>query len=178
MQHEGLQSLAVGETRLAYFRAGKGQTIVFVHGIPTDYRAWNEQIGPFSSKYDVIAYSRRLAKPNQNGEDYEASNIENNSADLIGLISKLSNPPVHLAGHSYGGFIAAYAASTHPDLVRTLTLIEPAISTMLLKNRKSPIELLSLLLTSPSTAVSAAKFQRNSLDPSWPRSSGETTILL
>ena len=51
-------------------------------------------------------------------------------------------------------------------MLRTLTLIEPAISTMILKNRKSLTQFLSLLLTNPSTAISAAKFQRNSLDPS------------
>ena len=71
-----------------------------------------------------------------------------------------------MIGHSYGGFIAAYTATTHPEMLRTLTLIEPAISTMILKNRKSLAQFFSLLLTSPSTAVSAAKFQRSSLDPS------------
>src|SRR6266571_7142837 len=77
-----------------------------------------------------------------------------------------NHSPVHLVGHSYGGFIAAYSAAMHPEHVRTLTLIEPAVSTMLLKNRKSATQLITLLLRSPSTAISAAKFQRNSLDPS------------
>ncbi len=166
MQRENLQSITVADVQLSYVRVGKGQPVVFVHGIPTDYRAWASQLGPFSSKYDSIAYSRRLAKPNQNPEDYEKSTIENNSADLIGLIHNLGIAPVHLIGHSYGGFIAAYTATTRPEMLRTLTLIEPAISTMILKNRKSLAQFFSLLLTSPATAVSAAKFQRSSLDPS------------
>ena len=166
MQRENLQSIIVGDVQLSYLRVGKGQPVVFIHGIPTDYRAWTSQLGPFSSKYDSISYSRRLAKPNRNPEDYEKSTIENNSADLIGLIQNLGISPVHLVGHSYGGFIAAYTATTRPELLRTLTLIEPAISTMILKNRKSLAQFFSLLLTSPSTAVSAAKFQRSSLDPS------------
>ena len=166
MRRENLQSITVADVQLSYLRVGKGQPIVFVHGIPTDYRAWTSQLGPFSSKYDSIAYSRRLAKPNRNPEDYEKSTIENNSADLIGLIQNLGMSPVHVVGHSYGGFIAAYTAATRPELLRTLTLIEPAISTMILKNRKSLAQFFSLLLTSPSTAVSAAKFQRSSLDPS------------
>ena len=166
MRRENLQSITVADVQLSYLRVGKGQPIVFVHGIPTDYRAWTSQLGPFSSKYDSIAYSRRLAKPNRNPEDYEKSTIENNSADLIGLIQNLGMSPVHVVGHSYGGFIAAYTAATRPELLRTLTLIEPAISTMILKNRKSLAQFFSLLLTSPSTAISAAKFQRSSLDPS------------
>jgi len=166
MESPVLQTAFVGETSLAYMETGAGQPIIFVHGIPTDYRAWNAQVEAFSSRYHMIAYSRRLAKPNQNREDYANSTIENNSADLIGLIQYLKVSPVHLVGHSYGGFTAAYCAATHPELIRTLVLVEPAVSTILLKDRKNPVQLLSLLLRSPLTAISAAKFQRNSLDPS------------
>jgi pimeloyl-ACP methyl ester carboxylesterase len=107
MEREDLQTTVVNETRLAYLRNGVGQPLIFIHGIPTDYRAWDAQLEPFSRKYDVIAYSRRLARPNQNTEEYAKSTIENNSADLIGLIQNLGLSPVHLVGHSYGGFIAA-----------------------------------------------------------------------
>jgi non-heme chloroperoxidase len=165
MESMGLQTALVGDTKLAYHETGTGQPVVFVHGIPTDYRAWNAQVETFSKKYTMVAYSRRLARPNENKQDYAGSTIENNSADLAGLIRQLGTLPVHLVGHSYGGFTAAYCAATHPELVRSLVLIEPAVSTILLKNRKSIGQLLSLLLTSPSTALSAASFQRNSLDP-------------
>jgi pimeloyl-ACP methyl ester carboxylesterase len=165
LQSAALRTVKVGEIGLAYVEAGKGQPVVFVHGIPTDYRAWDAQIGPFSAKYHMIAYSRRLASPNRNREDYAGSTIENNSADLVGLIQQLGLSPVHLVSHSYGGFTAAYCAATNPGLVRTLTLVEPAVSTILLKNRKSIAQLLSLLLRSPSTAMSAARFRRTSLDP-------------
>src|SRR5436853_2684069 len=152
--------------KLGYVRAGIGEPVVFVHGIPTDYRAWNSQIEPFSSKYQVIAYSRRLAQPLHNTNVNENRMIENKSADLVGLIEELGISPVHLVGHSYGGFAAAYCASTNPQLIHTLTLIEPAVSTMLLKNRKSISQFLGLLFTHPSIARSAARFQRGSLDPS------------
>src|SRR2546426_3049964 len=117
-----LRNADVGQVKLAYLGAGIGEPVVFVHGIPTDYRAWNGQIEPFSSKYQVIAYSRRLAQPNQNSMDYEKSTIENNSADLVGLIEELGIGPVHLVGHSYGGVAAAYFATTNPQMIRALTL--------------------------------------------------------
>ena len=98
--------------------------------------------------------------------DYEKSTIENNSADLVRLIEELGISPVHLVGHSYGAFASAFCASTKPELIRTLTLIEPAVSTILLKNLKSKSEFLALFLAHPFVAISAAKFQRNSLDPS------------
>lgn len=161
-----LQYLDVGQVKLAYVKAGEGEPAIFVHGIPTDYRAWTGQIGPFSREYQVISYSRRLAQPNRNEMDYAKSTIENNSADLVGLIQNLGFSSVHLVGHSYGGFAAAYCASTNPGLIRTLTLIEPAVSTMLLKDLRSRSEFLGLLLAHPSIAISAARFQRGSLDPS------------
>ncbi len=166
MQPQALKTARVGEIGLTYKEAGDGQPVVFVHGIPTDYRAWDAQVGPFSGKYHAIAYSRRLANPNQNRQDYASSTIENNSADLVGLIEQLGVSPVHLVGHSYGGFTAAYCAAANPSKIRTLTLVEPAVSTILLTDRKSIVQLLSLLLRSPSTAMSAARFQRTSLDPS------------
>lgn len=121
---------------------------------------------PFSAEHHVIAYSRRLARPNKNAMDYQSSTVENNSADLVGLVEELGISPIHLVAHSYGGFAAAYCASTSPSLILSLTLIEPAVSTMLLKDRKSTSEFLGLLFTHPSVAISAAKFQRGSLDPS------------
>src|SRR5438309_2295609 len=39
----------LGQVKLAYVEAGSGEPVVFVHGIPTDYRAWNSQIVPFSA---------------------------------------------------------------------------------------------------------------------------------
>src|SRR3989440_6645077 len=90
--------------------------------------------------------------------DYEKSTIENNSADLVGFIEELGISPVHLVGHSYGGFASAFCASTSPQLIRTLTLIEPAVSTILLKNLKSKSEFLGLLLAHPSIAISGPSF--------------------
>src|SRR5437879_11728164 len=108
----------MGRVKLAYVEAGSGELVVFVHGIPTDYRAWNSQIGPFSGKYHVIAYSRRLAQPNQNAMDYEKSTIESNSAALVRLIEELGIYPVHLVGHCYGACSSAISPSTNTELIR------------------------------------------------------------
>ena len=151
---------------LFHLEKGAGQAVLFVHGIPTDYRAWNSQVDAISGKYRVIAYSRRYAYPNNRDGDLQDSTIENNASDLVGLIKKLGVAPVHLVGHSYGGFIAAYSAAKNPELIRTLTLVEPAASTILIKDPKNPVQFLSLLLTKPSTALSAAKFTTKSLNPS------------
>jgi len=160
-----LNSLEVDGIRLAYAESGNGNPLVFVHGIPTDYRAWNAQLEPFSKKYRVITYSRRHAHPNSNESNILESTIQNNATDLEGLIQKLHVSPVHLVGHSYGGFIAAYLAAKTPDLIRKLVLIEPGITTMLVKDEKNRAQMLSFLFRSPSVALAAGRFTSKYYNP-------------
>ncbi len=161
-----MPSVDVGGVSLYYEDRGTGRPVVFVHGIPTDYRAWSAQIEPFSKSRRMVALSRRYAAPNVRQGDLADSTVGNNAADLKGFIEKLGIGPVDLVGHSYGGFAAAYLAADHPDLVRTLVLVEPAISTLLVVNQKSAAQLLALLLRSPSVALAARRFQSRSLVPS------------
>lgn len=155
----------VNGVRLAYAETGKGPDIVFAHGIPTDYRAWDNQVAIFSKQYHIVTYSRRHAQPNNNQGSLRESTIESNARDLEGLIRQTTHPPVNLVGHSYGGFIAALLASTKPELVRKLVLIEPGITTLLIQNPESRAQMFSFLLRSPSVALAAGKYIRQYYNP-------------
>jgi pimeloyl-ACP methyl ester carboxylesterase len=161
-----MPSVDAGGTTLYYEEKGSGQPVLFVHGIPTDYRAWARQVAAFSDSYRAITVSRRYAAPNKRNGDLLDSTIGNNAADLKAFIDKLGLAPVHLVGHSYGGFASAFLAADHPDLVRSLVLVEAAVSTLLVVDEKSKSQMLSLLLRSPSVALSARRFQSTSLYPS------------
>ncbi len=161
-----MPSVDVGGVSLYYEEKGSGHPVLFVHGIPTDYRAWSAQVEPFSKGHRMIAISRRYASPNARQGDVMDSTIGNNATDLKGFIEKLGIAPVHLVGHSYGGFVAAYFAADNPDLIRSLVLVEPAVATLLVANQKSSAQLLSLLLRSPSVALAARRYQSGSLFPS------------
>ncbi|MDA4135028.1 MAG: alpha/beta hydrolase [Thaumarchaeota archaeon] len=161
-----MPTVDVNGVSLYYEDFGSGRPIVFSHGIPTDHRAWSGQTGPFSKVHRVITYSRRYAYPNKREGDVTDSTVGNNAEDLRGLIEKLDAGPVDLIGHSYGGFIAAQLAADHPELVRSLVLVEPAISTLLVTDERSQAQMLSLLIRSPSVALSAREFQLKSLYPS------------
>ena len=151
---------------LYYEEKGVGDPVVFVHGIPTDYRAWKAQTDPFSMGRRMIAVSRRYASPNQRDGDVSDSTVHNNAVDLKGFIEKVGGGKVDLVGHSYGGFASAFLAADHPDLVRSLVLVEPAISTLLVADQSSAGQALGLLFRSPSVALSGRRFQTQSLTPS------------
>ena len=160
-----MPALDVDGVSLFWSEQGTGQPIVFVHGIPTDYRAWEAQTSALSGGFRTITYSRRYAYPNARTGDLLDSTVENNSSDLAGLIGKLGLAPVHLVGHSYGGFVAAYLATRRPELLRSLTLVEPAIASVLLRDPKSRSDAFRLLLTHPRVALSASRFLRRSNAP-------------
>src|SRR5689334_4656686 len=76
-----------------------------------------------------LARHRRVLLPDRRGfggspdlDDGEVtSDYAVDAQDAIALLGA----GAHLVGHSYGGTVAMIAAAARPDLVRSLTLIEP-----------------------------------------------------
>ncbi len=154
-----MNAIEVNSVKLHVEEIGIGPAVVLVHGIPTDYRVWRPQVDELSKHYRTISYSRRCAFPNQYN-DYAKSTIENNTTDLEGLIAKTVGGPVHLIGHSYGGPIVALCALRHPELVRSLALIEPYLPGIIV-DQKSIIDSLSLFIRKPLLALSGVKSKNN-----------------
>jgi hypothetical protein len=49
----------VNSIRLPFVEQGSGEPMVFVHGIPSDLRAWEPVRENFAKKYRFIAYTQR-----------------------------------------------------------------------------------------------------------------------
>ena len=156
---------SISSGALFWTDAGAGEPLVFVHGIPTDYRAWSAQVAAFSPRFRTISLSRRYAFPNERPGDARDSTVEANADDLEQFLHAVGLPKVHLVGHSYGGFVSADLALRRPELFRSLTLVEPAIASLLLRDPKSRTEAFGLLVRSPKVALAAARFLRTSATP-------------
>lgn len=126
-QTSRLEKVTVNGVELHYQDQGEGDPVVLVHGGFLDYRAWFATVAALSKHYRVIAYSRRYNFPNENTEIAPDHSARIGAQDLKGLIDELDLGPVHLVGHSYGGFTALFLAIDHPELVRSLTVGEPAL---------------------------------------------------
>lgn len=116
--------------RLHYVEQGQGPTVIFVHGSLSDYDYWQDQVGPFAARYQVIAYSRRYDFPNSNPARSGYSAVAD-AEDLAGLIETLHLGKVFIVGHSYGALTALFFAIEHPELVRAMVLAEPPAVSLL-----------------------------------------------
>jgi pimeloyl-ACP methyl ester carboxylesterase len=125
------RQLHVNGVDLSYLDQGTGVPVVFVHGAFSDLRFWEPQRLAMAQQYRFIAYTYRYhgtAPWPDAGQDYSATT---HAADLAAFIRELHAGPVHLVAISYGGLLATLVASEHPELLRSLTLAEPGIGTLL-----------------------------------------------
>jgi pimeloyl-ACP methyl ester carboxylesterase len=92
--------------------------LLLVHGSVVNAEVtWSSQ-KPLAEKFDLVAPNRRGFPP---GPDVERVDFEDEAAWLEQFLES----GTHLVGHSYGGVIALVAAARHPELVRSLTVVEP-----------------------------------------------------
>jgi pimeloyl-ACP methyl ester carboxylesterase len=130
---EGVRTLPANGYPMAYLERGSGPTVVLVHGALNDYRYWTPQMSSLSSRYRLIAVSLRHYYPerwNGKGDDFS---LKAHAEDLAAFIERLGAGPVHLVAHSRGGSAAFGTAKLRPDLVKTLVLMEPAVTALLPK---------------------------------------------
>ncbi len=156
-EYPEFRKLITNGSPLAVHENGTGDPVVLIHGGVSDMRTWHNQLPALSASYRTIAYSRRYARPNDDIADGVDDQMALHVSDLADLLRNLDAAPAHLVGHSWGGFIALLTAIEHPDLVRSLTLIEPPVITLFLDLPPKLKQVASLFLRAPRTALSILK---------------------
>ena len=121
------RQLRANGTDLAYVDQGSGAPIVFVHGAVADLRFWEPQRDAIAKQHRFVAYTFRYHGTGPWTDDGKQYSPATHAADLGALLGGLKSGPVHLVGLSYGGLVAALVAVKQPELIRTLTLAEPAL---------------------------------------------------
>jgi non-heme chloroperoxidase len=117
----------VNGVELHYVDRGQGEPIVFVHGGLADYREWDPVAQELMNKFRTIIYSRRYNFPNDNPLSALDHSAIVEAADLAALNRKLDLGAMHIVGVSYGAYTALELALHEPQMVRTLTLVEPPL---------------------------------------------------
>ncbi|CAA9230590.1 MAG: Putative hydrolase, partial [uncultured Actinomycetospora sp.] len=106
-----------------------GETAVYVHGLGGSSNNWTELAGALSGRcrglaVDLPGFGR--TPPPATGDYRPAAHAAVVTAYLDDL-RRQGSGPVHLLGNSLGGAVSLLVAARRPDLVRTLTLVSPAM---------------------------------------------------
>ena len=100
-------------------------TAVYVHGLSGSATNWTDLAGLLAPRAAGIAVDLPgfgLSRPPAS-RDYSPAG----HADALLRFLAGRGRPVHLLGNSLGGAVALQVAARRPDLVRTLTLVSPAM---------------------------------------------------
>jgi pimeloyl-ACP methyl ester carboxylesterase len=111
--------------RLHYAQSGdpKGRLILFVHGFPEFWAAWEQQLGEFGSDYHAVAPDLRgfnLSEQPHEVEKYRAKHVVE---DIRQLIAHLGHNSCVLVAHDWGGAVMWGLAALYPQLVEKLIII-------------------------------------------------------
>ncbi|MCG8673416.1 MAG: alpha/beta hydrolase [Pseudomonadales bacterium] len=111
-----------------YIEQGKGQAIVFLHGLGANIALWRGMMQSYGDKQyrriapDIPGFCMHQYLKNQQ------HTVQSTSRWLDRLLEEVDVDNAHIVAHSTACCLAIYYASTRPDKVKDLTLISlPAI---------------------------------------------------
>ena len=108
--------------KLAYYRRGRGPSILFVHGITTYSFIWRNLVSLMHDDFDVIAID--LIGCGDSDKPLDVSYSLNQHAETIyHLVDTLGIKKFHFVSHDVGGGIGQIFAVRYPDRLLSLTML-------------------------------------------------------
>ncbi|MEU8196910.1 alpha/beta fold hydrolase [Microbispora amethystogenes] len=115
-----------GRLHLRATPEGPRETAVYVHGLAGSATNWTDLMGELAGEVRGVAVDLPGAGHSPQPPDGDYS-VAASATAVVRLVEALGDGPVHLFGHSMGGAVSVRVAATRPDLVRSLTLVSPAL---------------------------------------------------
>ncbi len=111
-----------------YIEAGEGEPVLLLHGALADHRLWEGMREDIAADHRFIALTMRHFGPGDWPDDKPFAR-DVHDADLIAVLQAWGEP-MHLVGWSYSGPMVLRAAVEVPELVRSVTIYEPTLRTV------------------------------------------------
>ncbi len=105
--------------------AGGGEPALYVHGLGGASTNWTDYAGLLATRLDGEALD--LPGFGRSGPSPRGYAMEEHARIVVAYLERRAAGPVHLVGNSLGGVASVLVAAARPDLVRTLTLVSPAM---------------------------------------------------
>jgi len=115
--------MKINGAELHYEVTGQGaETIVFSHGLLMSGEMFRPQVDALKERFRCVVYDHRgqgRSEVTESGYDMDSV-----AADAAELIHRLDCSPCHFVGLSMGGFVGLRLAIRHPELLRSLSLLD------------------------------------------------------
>jgi pimeloyl-ACP methyl ester carboxylesterase len=110
---------------LHYARAGAagGKLILFLHGFPEAWFAWEEQLAAFGRDHLAIAPDLRGFHRSGKPAAVDAYHVKHLAEDIRLLIGYFGHASAVVVCHDWGGAVGWHLAIAHPELVERLIVI-------------------------------------------------------
>ncbi|GEJ97982.1 alpha/beta fold hydrolase [Streptomyces sp. NPDC003388] len=115
----------------------------FVHGLGGSSQNWSALMAELDGDVDGEAVDLPGFGDSPPPDDGDYS-ITGHARAVIRCLDAAGRGPVHLFGNSLGGAVATRVAAVRPDLVRTLTLVSPALPELRIQRTAVPTGLLGV----------------------------------
>jgi pimeloyl-ACP methyl ester carboxylesterase len=120
-----MQRASINGITLEYEVQGSGEPVVLIHGSHITDAFAPLMAEPALKDFRLIRYRRRgfMGSSPHDG----LLSISGQAADCLGLLRHLGVERAHVVGHSYGAVISLQLALDAPEVVRSLSLLEPPL---------------------------------------------------
>jgi len=116
---------------------------LYVHGLGGSSLNWTDLMDAMRDEVD--GYAVDLGGFGQSPPPHDGDMTPlGHARSVVDLIAHLGGGPVHLFGNSLGGAVTVQVAARRPDLVRSLTLISPALPTFSVVKGNAHLPVLAL----------------------------------
>ena len=117
-----METVVLGELRIAFERVGDGPPVVLLHGYVGDGpTTWRRQLEALGDEFTLIAWDAPGA--GQSSDPPEAIGMAGYADCLAGFITELGLERPAVVGLSFGGALAIELARRHPTIARRLVLV-------------------------------------------------------
>lgn len=113
----------IRNANIYYEDEGNGkETIVFAHSMLFNLRMFDDQVKTFKNDFRCVSFDfRGQGKSEITQDGYDLDSL---TQDTVELMEALNCSPCHFIGFSMGGMVAMRLAINHPQLLKSLVLID------------------------------------------------------
>src|SRR5678816_3576233 len=139
----------VNGQRLHYASIGKGPLVLFLHGYPSFWYQWKDQMAEMGRDHLAVGLDMRGYNLSSRPEGLEPYTMPHLVEDVRQFVEKINGAGKKfiLVGHDWGANVAWVFAMYHPEMIEKLIIVNgahPFISELSLIHISEPTRLLSI----------------------------------